>query len=142
MSRTSKSILNIITAILGQIFIILIGFISRKIFILYLDAEYLGLNGLFSSILTVLSLTELGLGPAMIFSLYKPLAENDISICKALMRLYRKAYLIIGSIVLVVGWCITPFIKYLIKDIPENISGIHYIYHVCIKCSNIIFLFL
>lgn len=128
MSRTSKSILNIITAILGQIFIILIGFISRKIFILYLDAEYLGLNGLFSSILTVLSLTELGLGPAMIFSLYKPLAENDISICKALMGLYRKAYLIIGSIVLVVGWCITPFITYLIKDIPENISGIHYIY--------------
>ena len=92
MSRTCKSIQNIITAILGQVLIIIIGFISRKIFILYLSAEYLGLNGLFSSILTVLSLTELGLGPAMIFSLYKPLADNNISICKALMSLLVLLY--------------------------------------------------
>lgn len=141
MSRTCKSIQNIITAILGQVLIIIIGFISRKIFILYLSAEYLGLNGLFSSILTVLSLTELGLGPAMIFSLYKPLADNNISICKALMSLYRKAYLIIGFAVLALGWCITPFITFFISDIPENISGIHIIYIMFVLNTAISYFF-
>lgn len=128
MSRTSKSIHNIIVAVASQVILIITGFAARKIFVIYLNAEYLGLNGLFSSILTVLSLTELGLGPAMIFSLYKPLAEENFSVCRSLMDIYRKAYRVIGSVVLVVGCCITPFIQYLIKDIPENVTGIHIIY--------------
>ena len=72
MSRTKNSARNVVVAALGQILIILTGFIARKIFVMFLDAEYLGVNGLFSSILTVLSLAELGIGTAIIFSLYKP----------------------------------------------------------------------
>ena len=113
---------------IGQILLMLIGFVSRKLFILFLNVEYLGLNGLFSSVLTVLSLVELGLGPAMIFSLYKPLAENNIPVCQALMSVYRKAYHAIGCAVLVIGCCITPFITSFIRDIPDNVNGIHIIY--------------
>ena len=128
MSRTSKSIRNVFVAIIGRIILMLIGFFARKLFILFLSVEYLGLNGLFSSVLTVLSIMELGLGPAMIFSLYKPLAENNISVCQALMAVYRKAYHAIGFAVLIIGCSITPFITRLIKEIPDNIYGIHIIY--------------
>ena len=89
MSRTSKSVRNVIFAILGQLAMAAIGFIGRKIFVVFLNAEYLGLNGLFSSILTVLSLAELGIGPAMIFSLYKPIAEKNIAVCQALIKVYH-----------------------------------------------------
>lgn len=141
MSRTSKSIRNIFVAAVGQIAIALTGFVARKIFIIFLNTEYLGLNGLFSSILTVLSLAELGLGPAMIFSLYKPLAENNTSICQSLMNLYQKAYLIIGFVVLIIGSCITPFITFFIKDIPENITGIHIIYIMFVINASISYFF-
>ena len=80
MSRTSKSIRNVIVAALGQVLVILTGFVARKIFVIFLADEYLGVNGLFTSVLTVLSLAELGVGPAIIFSLYKPLAENNIPV--------------------------------------------------------------
>lgn len=128
MSRTSKSVRNVIFAILGQLAMAAIGFIGRKIFVVFLNAEYLGLNGLFSSILTVLSLAELGIGPAMIFSLYKPIAEKNIAVCQALMKVYQKAYRIIGFTVLIIGCCITPFITFFINEIPEAISGLHIIY--------------
>ena len=119
---------NVAVAAIGQVLIILVGFVARKVFVLFLDAEYLGVNGLFSSVLTVLSLAELGVGPAIVFSLYKPLAENNISVCRSLMQIYKKAYLTIGTIVLSVGLLITPFITYLIKSVPESISNIHIIY--------------
>lgn len=128
MSRTSKSIRNATVAMIGQILLMLIGFISRKLFIKFLNVEYLGLNGLFSSILTVLSLVELGLGPAMIFSLYKPLAEGNISVCQALMSIYQRAYRTIGTLVLIIGCGITPFITWFISEIPKNVSGIHIVY--------------
>lgn len=128
MSRTSKSIKNIMTAWVSQVILTLISFIARKIFIVFLNAEYLGVNGLFTSILTVLSLAELGLGPAMVFSLYKPLAEKDNSLCATLMNMYRKAYGIIGSVVLVIGIGITPFLHFFIKEIPNGIDNISIIY--------------
>lgn len=128
MSRTNNSIRNVSVAAIGQVLIILVGFVARKIFVIYLDAEYLGVNGLFSSVLTVLSLAELGVGPAIVFSLYKPLAQNDISVCKSLMQIYKKAYLAIGTIVLTVGLSVTPFITYLIESVPETISNVHVIY--------------
>ena len=141
MSRTTKSFRNILVALFGQISITLIGFIARKVFILFLNAEYLGLNGLFSSILTVLSLAELGLGPAMIFSLYKPLADKDLQVCCALMRLYQKVYRIIGSAVFIIGVCITPFITILIDNVPDNITNIHLIYVLFVINSAISYFF-
>lgn len=87
MQRTKNSIINLITAFIGQIFGVIISFIVRMIFVNYLSSEYLGINGLFTNILTMLSLVELGVGSAMTYSLYKPIAEHDIEKIKSLMSL-------------------------------------------------------
>lgn len=141
MSRTSKSIRNVTVAAIGQVLVILIGFVARKIFVMFLADEYLGVNGLFTSILTVLSLAELGIGPAITFSLYKPLAENDIPVCQALMQIFRKAYLVIGSVVLIAGLAISPFITIFIKEVPNSIKGIHWIYILFVLNTSISYFF-
>ena len=115
-------------------------FHCSHLFIRILGAEYLGINGLFTNIVTMLSLVELGIGPAIIFSLYKPLAENDIKKVQALMQLYKKAYTIIGFIVAVLGICITPFLHYFIKELPD-ISNITLIYVLFVINSAISYFF-
>lgn len=110
MQRTKRSIVNLITAFIGQIFGIIISFIVRMIFVNCLSSEYLGINGLFTNILTMLSLVELGVGSAMTYSLYKPIAEENIEKIKSLMHIYKIAYRIIGIIVLAIGIGFTPFI--------------------------------
>lgn len=119
MSRTKSSIKNLITAVIGQAFGIIISLAARIIFLKYLNEEYLGLNGLFTNILTIFSLVELGVGPAMNFSLYKPLAENNISQVKSLMALYKKAYIFIGCIIAAVGLLFTPFYTIFMDEIPD-----------------------
>ena len=93
-----------------------------------IGVEYLGLNSLFTSVLQVLNLAELGVGSAMVFSMYKPIAEDDsITIC-ALMKLYRTYYRVIGGIILVVGLLLTPFMPKLISGtIPEDMN-IYFLY--------------
>lgn len=127
MSRTRSSLLNLLTAMIGQGLGLVISFIARIFFVKILGSEYLGLNGLFTNILTVLSLAELGIGTAITYSLYKPLAENDIKTCKMLMQLYKKVYTIIGLLILILGIAITPLLPIFIKDMP-NISNINLIY--------------
>lgn len=119
MSRTKNSLINLTAAMVGQLVAVPIGFVARLVFIRILGAEYLGVNGLFTSILTMLSLVELGIGPAIIFSLYKPLAENDTKKVQAIMQLYKKAYAIIGIGIVILGTGLTPFLSYFIKDVPE-----------------------
>ena len=84
--RTSNSIRNSLFGMGSQIIIVLIGFCTRSISLKYLSEDYLGLNGLFSNVISILSLTELGFGTAAIFSLYKPLAEKDEQKIAALMN--------------------------------------------------------
>lgn len=127
MSRTQNSIKNFICAMIGQAVGILINFITRIFFIRTLGNEYLGLNGLFSNILTVLSLAELGIGTAIVYSLYAPLAIKDIKKCKMLMQLYKKIYTVIGCIILIIGSLITPLLPTIIKDMPD-IPNINLIY--------------
>ena len=127
MSRLRSSIKNLSTAIVGQIFGIIIGFLSRIIFLRYLNEEYLGLNSLFTNILTIFSLIELGIGPAMNFSLYKPLAEGNILQIKSLMVLYKKAYIFIGCTIGIIGILFTPFYTFFLDTIP-NIPRLTYIY--------------
>ncbi|PMC37340.1 hypothetical protein CJ195_11295 [Bacillus sp. UMB0899] len=119
MSRTKNSLRNIAYALAGQLLGLISNFATRTIFIIYLNAEYLGIDGLFTNILSVLSLAELGIGAAIIYALYKPLANNDTQKVKALMNLFRKAYIIIGVTVLLLGMSITPFLDYMIKDQPD-----------------------
>ncbi len=118
-SRTQSSFKNITFSILGVGLTILLQFVSRKVFIQLLSEEYLGLGGLFSNILSVLALSELGIGSAMTFALYAPVASGDKEKIKSLMSLYRKIYNLIGCVILVLGSALTPFLHLLIKDMPD-----------------------
>ena len=108
--RTKSSIRNLTAAFLGQLLGIAISFISRKIFIGVLDEEYLGINGLFTNILSMLSIMELGVGPAIVFCLYKPLAEDNQAQILALMKLFRRLYCLIGCGILAAGIGISFFL--------------------------------
>ena len=125
----------------GQIFSILIGIVTRVFFVRLLAEEYLGLNGLFSSILTALSFVELGIGPAIVYSLYKPLAERDQEQIQALMSLFRKAYILIGIAVAVIGAALTPFLSLIIEDMPENIPHIEVIYLLFVANTSVSYFF-
>lgn len=123
IERTRNATRNIIYGTIAKIYQLLVPFAVRTAMIYVLGAEYLGLGSLFTSILSVLNLTELGVGSAMVFSMYKPIAEDDTPRICALMSLYRKYYRIIGSVILVVGIVITPLIPKLVKgDVPDGIS--------------------
>ena len=90
-------------------------FVVRLVFVHSLPIEYLGINGLFTNLLAMLSFAELGVGPAIVYSLYKPLAEKDTETVKALMRLFQKAYRSIGIFIIVVGICALPWLDWFIK---------------------------
>ena len=116
IERTKNAGRNMFFGILLKIYQIAVPFLMRTAMIYFMGVQYLGLNSLFTSILQVLNLAELGVGSAMVYSMYKPIAQDDpITIC-ALMRLYRTYYRIIGLVIAVVGLLLTPFI-------PKLISG-------------------
>lgn len=121
---------NIKFGTLGLILSYISGFIARKVFVTFLSLEYLGLSGLFSNVLTMLSLAELGVGSAISYSLYKPLAFGEKEKVQALMKLYRKAYRIIGTLVLALGFAFTPFLHLLMKEIPSlpHLYGIYWLF--------------
>lgn len=123
LEKTKNAKRNIIFGLVLKIYQILLPFIFRTVILQTIGIEYLGLNSLFTSVLQVLNLAELGVGSAMVFSMYKPIVDDDeVKIC-ALMKLYRLYYRIIGAIVLIVGLAITPFIPYLISgDVPADMN--------------------
>ena len=127
-SRTKNTLKNMSTGAIVQIINKLMAFAVRTVFIRILNTEYLGVNGLFTNILTMLSFTELGIGTAIIYSMYKPVAENDKEKIKSLMRLYKKSYNIIGIVVFVLGLAVIPFMKVLIKEAPNITENITFIY--------------
>ncbi len=123
IERTKNAVRIIFFKGLFQILNIFIPFIMRTVILHVLGVEYLGLNGLFKSILSILNLAELGVGSAMLFSMYKPIAEDDHDTICALMKLYRTLYRIIGLIVLAIGLVLIPFLHVLIKDeIPADVN--------------------
>lgn len=127
---------NIVYSSVNYIVVYALRFISRIVFIHTLPIEYLGINGLFSNILSVLSLVELGIGPAIIFSLYKPLALKDTETIKSIMRFYKKAYTCIGTIVFGLGFILYPFLDYFIKG-NHGIPELHYFYLVYVANAGI-----
>lgn len=123
IERTENAVRNIVFGGLLKIFSLLIPFVLRTVMIYTLGVQYLGLSSLFTSILSVLNLAELGVGSAMVYSMYKPIAENDSETICALMKLYRTYYRIIGMIILLIGLCLLPFIPKLIKGtVPSDIN--------------------
>lgn len=115
-SRTKNSTLSLITGIGGQLMNEALRFITRTVFIYTLGKMFLGINGLFSEIMVMLSLTNLGVGTAIIYRLYKPIAENDEKQVRILLKFYKKAYQTIGFVILILGLCLLPFLEVLIKD--------------------------
>ncbi len=123
-SRSEYVAKNVSITLAMQIVKNLLGFVNRTVFVYILGAEYLGVNSLFTDILTVLSFAELGIGNAMVFSLYKPIARGDQEKIKSLMKLYAKTYQIIGIVIAGLGICLVPFIGHIVGDvsyIKENI---------------------
>lgn len=116
MTRTQNSFFNFLTGIGSSLLVILLSFITRTVFINSLGDSYLGIEGLFSNILSMLSLAELGFGSAITFKLYKPIEENDRPRILVLLKLYRRTYYIIGCVVAVIGVCLIPFLPRLIED--------------------------
>lgn len=134
MGRTRRAFVNIIWGFIEKMITLICPFIIRTIMIYKLGNEYLGLNGLFTSILQVLSLAELGFGDAIVFSMYKPIIENDNKMLSALLNLYKKVYRIIGIVILCVGLLILPFITKFVKGGYPSEVNIYVLY--CIYLFN------
>lgn len=111
-----KSVINVSFSVVSRIALFLAAFIVRRLLIHYIGNEVNGLNSLYSSIIGMLSVAELGIGSAIIFSMYKPIVDNETQKVTALYCLYRKLYRIIGCVILLVGLMITPFLPKLIND--------------------------
>lgn len=114
-----NSMRNLISGFVSRIMLMLLGLVVRTVFIKTLGNDYLSVNGLYSNILSMLSLAELGFGTAMVYSMYKPLSEKNEAKLASLMQLYSKVYRTIGFVILVLGLCLVPFLKYIIKNPPE-----------------------
>ena len=121
-SRLKNTVKNSFFAVTSQLLIIVLNFISRSVFIYTLGSEYLGINGLFSNILTMLSLSEMGIGSAIVYNLYKAVNDNDSEKINELMSFYSKIYKIIGTLMLIFGFICSFFIQYLIKDNPFDLN--------------------
>ncbi len=114
---------NGLWGIVYKIFALLTPFVIRTIIIHKLGMEYLGLNNLFASLLQILNMAELGFGSAVVYNLYKPLAEQDRATVNALMCYYKKVYRSIGTAILLIGLCCMPILPYVINgDTPDGVD--------------------
>lgn len=136
-SRTIKGAKNSMWGIITNITITLLNFVTRTIFIKTLGMDYLGINGLFTNILYVLSFAELGIGNAITFCMYKPAAENDYEKLNFLLKLLKKYYYGIGIFIFLGGCLLIPFLKYIIKDPPQIKESLILIYLLYLaECSS------
>lgn len=125
--RTRYTLINMLVNIGGQFLTMLLSFISRMVFIRCLSAAYLGVNGLFTDVLSILNFAELGIGTAMVFSMYEPAARDDTQKLSRLMNLYKWMYRAVAASVLLFGLVLLPFLPHLIKG-GEGIEHITLIY--------------
>lgn len=128
--RKKNSIINMIVGLAGQLLNMLLSFGGRIVFTYYLSQEYLGVNGLFGDILGMLNLAELGIGSAMVFSMYRPAAQNDERQLARLMNLYKRLYRIVAAVVMGVGLALMPFLDVFVKggDGVEHLQLIYLLY--------------
>lgn len=127
-SRTEYTILNIITGLGGYALNSILGIFCRMVFTRTLSADYLGINGLFTNILTMLSLAELGIGSAIIYALYKPIADNDEEKIASLVHFFGNCYKVIGLVVAALGLVLMPFLDVIITEQPNIKENLYFIY--------------
>ena len=140
-SRTGIVAKNSTYSLICHLLTLLLQFAVRTLFIKCLTVEYVGVQGLFSNILTVLSFAELGIGNAVSFSLYKPLAENNQYKVAQLMQFYKTVYRIIAAVVFFIGLCITPFLDSLVLERPNISENLGLIYTIFVINSAVSYLF-
>lgn len=114
--RTKKALLNSSINMIGFMIAFIPNIIVRKMFLEILGSELLGLNSLYANIIGWLSIAELGIGNVIVFSLYKPYAMNDKKLVRAYIKFYKSFYRTIGIIILGIGFCLTPFLKFFIES--------------------------
>lgn len=123
LERTKNTKRNMIYGVAQKMVSIIFPFLIRTVMIRSLGIEYLGINNLFASILSVLSLAELGFGSALVFSMYRPIAEDNTETICALMNFYKNCYRVIGLVVLTLGLLLLPFIRCFVKsELPPDIN--------------------
>ena len=133
-SRTVNAAKNASSAFINKTVFMLLTFISRRFFIQFIGVEYLGINGLFTNVLTLLSMADLGVGTAMNVSLYKPIAENDTRKLAALMAFYSRLYVIIAVGVTAIGLILIPFLPFLV-NLDSEIPHL-YLYYIVFVLKN------
>lgn len=140
--RKKNSIKNMLASMGSNIVTIIIGLVAQAIFIKILGEEYLGLNGLFSNIISMLGIVELGIGNAIIYNLYKPIANNNIEEIKSLMKFYKKSYRIIALFVLIIGLFIIPLLQFIVDldsvTISINVYFVYILFLIDIVCSYLL----
>lgn len=120
--RTKRFFRNLVTGVLGKFLTVLLHFITRTVFIYTLGKEYLGINSLFSNVLSVLSITELGIGVAIVFNMYKPIADKDEKKICSYMNLMKKCYRYIGAVILLLGVILSFFLDKIINIDSEIVN--------------------
>lgn len=141
-SRKKNATLSALMSSFRQVSSIVFQFASRTVFIYVLGKDYLGLNGLFTNILTLLALSELGIGVAISFYLYKPLAIDDKERVKVLMNFYKRCYNIVGLVIFGMGCSILPFLNLLVnfdQPLPDNLYLIYLLFLLQSACTYFFF---
>ncbi|MCM1516384.1 MAG: hypothetical protein NC080_08265 [Paraprevotella sp.] len=138
--RVEKSLKNVTAGLIGQVLTLFLGFVVRTVFIQQLGATYLGVSGLFSNILSILSFAELGFGQAIVFALYKPIADQDERMICSLMALFKKVYVWMFGIVLLLGLSLVPFLQFFVNDI-NAVPNLRIIYVMYVVSSATTYLF-
>lgn len=130
MNRTNYAVKNMKMLMISKLLTFVISFISRTVFIRILGSEYLGINSLYTDLLTILSFAELGFGSALTFLMYKPIVEDDDKKIAQLLNYYRKVYRIIALVIFCLGLLVLPFLPYLVKGnylLNENDLRLYFI---------------
>jgi len=141
MSRADTIAKNLKFAAICELLLAAARLVLRRVFVLTLGKEYLGINGLFTDVLTMLSLAELGFGASILYSLYRPVAQGDRETIKSLLQLYRRVCWAVGAFVLAAGLSLTPFLRFFVKEMPEDIPNLALIYILSVINSGVSYFF-
>lgn len=141
LSRTENAVRNTLAAFLLQIVTMMARFVSQTIFIQLLGKQYAGVAGVFSDILQMLAASELGIGAAVLFSLYQPIKDNDYSKISSYMSLLKRVYHIVSIVIMGGGIILLPFLRYIVKDVPDIKEDIRVIFMLFVIKTALSYLF-
>lgn len=141
IDRTKNTARNAVWGFIEKMVQMILPFFARTLVLKLIGEKYLGLNGLFTSIISVLNMADLGFGAAIVYSMYKPIADNDTDAICGLLNFYRKIYRIIGLVVLGIGLAAMPFLRFLIKgEVPPDIN-IYWLFSIYIANTTVSYWF-